>query len=119
MVVKKKEFTQERILVDTGAVTVAGAISTNSIRGVYRLKATNLYAGKNKLYIDGLKGATATSKDMLRFNVADEVQDWPGYDVTEDSLPFWLFKATDYDHIQLTAENATVEVLITHSDVDH
>jgi len=119
MVVKKKAFTQERILVGTSAVTVAGAISTNSIRGVYRLKATNLYDGKNKLYIDELNGATATSKDMVRFSVADEVQDWPGYDVNEDSLPFWLFKVADCDHIQLIAENATVEVLITHSDLDY
>lgn len=114
--VRKEDLTQQRLVVGTSAVTVTTSITANAIRGIYRLKATNLYAGKNKLYIDGLKGSTATQVDMLRFSVPDEVQDYPGENITEDSLPLWIFDESDYDHIQFTAENATVEVLVLFAD---
>jgi hypothetical protein len=113
--VRKGDLKQELLTVGTAAVTVTSAIPVNSIRGVYRLKLSELSGGANKLYLDKVLGATVTAVDAFPLS-GNEVQDWPGHEVTEKSLPFWMFEEADCDHIQLTAKAASVSVFIQYAD---
>lgn len=116
--VRKGDLKSQLISAITTAVTVAGAIPVNSIRGVYRLKLSELSGGANKVYMDGVLGATVTAIDNFPLS-GSEVQDWPGHEITENrsgSLPFWQFEEASYDHIQFTAKAASVSVYIQHAD---
>jgi hypothetical protein len=113
--VRKGDLKQELITVGTAAVTVTSAIPINSIRGVYRLKMSERSGGANRLYMDRLLGSTVTAVDKFPLS-GNEVQDWPGHEVTEKSLPFWQFEEAQCDHIQLTALAASVEVYIQFAD---
>jgi NAD/NADP transhydrogenase alpha subunit len=113
--VRQGDLKSQLIAVGTAAVTVTGAIPINSIRGVYGLKISELSGAANKLYMDRVLGATVTAVDLLPL-VAKEVQDWPGHEVTEKSLPFWRFEEAQCDHIQFTALAASVEVTILFAD---
>lgn len=113
--VRRTELASEHLTVGTSAVTVTSAIPANMIRAVYRLKLSNLSDSVNKLHMDGLKGSTVTAVDKFPLS-PKEVQDWPGYEVTPNSLPFWQFEEALYDHIQFTAEAASVEVYIQYAD---
>jgi len=113
--VRKGDLKQELIDVGTAAVTVTSAIPVNSIRGVYRLKMSELSGGANRLYMDGVLGSTVTAIDDFPLS-GKEVQDWPGHEVTEKSLPFWSFEEALYDHIQFTAKVASVSVYVQFAD---
>lgn len=113
--VRKGDLKQQLIAVGTAAVTVATAIPVNSIRGVYKLKISEVSGGTNKLYLDRVLGATITAVDDFPLS-ANEVQDWPGHEVTEESLPFWQFEEAQCDHIRLTAKAASVSVFIQYAD---
>lgn len=113
--VRKGDLHSEKLTVGTSPVTVTSAIPVNSIRGVYRLKISELSGGANKLYMDRLLGATVTPVDEFPLS-GNEVQDWPRHEVTEKSLPFWSFEEALCDHIQLTAKAASVDVYIQFAD---
>jgi len=115
--VRKRDLTTKWLEVAGTAVTVDTAIPVNSIRDVYRLKATNRYEGENALYITRILGATVSATvDILRFTSKNEVQDWPDAEFTENSLPLWSFEEAQCDHIRLHAAQATVEVMLKFVD---
>ena len=113
--VRKGDLKSQKISAITTAVTVTGAIPINSIREVYRVKLSELSGGVNKVYLDGVLGATVTAIDNFPLS-GNEVQDWPGHEVTEKSLPFWSFEEALYDHIQFTAKVASVSVYVQFTD---
>lgn len=113
--VRLGDLKQEKLVIGTSKVTVAGAIPINSIRGVYALKLTNTVATENKLHMEKLLGATVVAVDEFLLS-AKEVQDWPGHEITEKTLPFWIFEEADCTHIQFIAEAASVNVFIQYSD---
>jgi len=113
--VRKGDLKQELLTIGTSAVTVTGAIPINSIRGVYRLKLEERSGSANRLYMDRLLGATVTAVDVFLLG-GNEVQDWPGHEVTEKSLPFWQFEEALCDHIRFIAYAASVSVFIEFAD---
>lgn len=112
---RRVDLQQQLIAVGGTAVTVTSAIPINTIRSIYKLKASEKSGSPNTLYIDGLLGTTVTAVDRLKL-AGSEVQDWPDEALKEDSLPIWRFEQASFDHIQLTAYAATVDVLIQFSD---
>jgi len=113
--VKQRDFKQELLTVGTATVTVSNAIPVNSIRGVYGLKLANLASTENRLHMDRLLGSTVTAVDMFLLS-AKEVQDWPGHEITEKTLPFWQFEEANCSHIEFKAEAASVSVFIKYTD---
>lgn len=115
--VRMRDLKQTWLEVGVTGVTVQGAIPINSIRDIYRLKAINLQAGENKLYITHLLGATVSATvDVLRFSSKGEVQDWPNGEFTEKSLPLWSFEEALCDHVRFAAFAASVEVFLKYID---
>ena len=111
------DLQQQLISVGTSPVTVAGAIPINAIRNVYKLKVTEKTGSANMLYIDGILSTTptVTAVDRIKLSGA-EVQEYPQDAVRGDTQPFWRFEQALYDHIQLTALAATVDVYIQYED---
>jgi hypothetical protein len=116
-VLGRVDLQDQLIPVGTSAVTVAGAIPINAIRNVYKLKVTEKTGSPNMLYIDGLLGTTptVTAKDRIKLTGA-EVQEYPADAIYNNTLPFWRFEQALFDHIQLTALNATIDVYIQYAD---
>ena len=112
--VRRVSLLQQLITVGASAVTVTSAIAVNMIRDVYMLKASEKSGSPNVLYIDGVLGATVTTVDRLKM-AGNEVESW-GDPVNELSFPIWRFEQALYDHIQLTALAATIDVYIQYAD---
>lgn len=114
---ERVDLQDQLIAVGTSAVTVATAIPINAIRNVYKLKANEKSGNPNMLYIDGILSTTPTvvAKDRIKL-AGNEVQEYPDDSIREDSRPFWRFEQAQYDHIQLTAQLATVDVYIQFAD---
>jgi hypothetical protein len=113
--VRKEDLKTQLMAIGTAAVTVTGAIPINSIRGVYGVKLSELAGSVNKVYMDSVLGATVTQVELFPL-VAKEVQDWPGQELTEKTLPLWQVEEAIADHIQFTALAASVEVTILYAD---
>jgi hypothetical protein len=108
---------QQLISVGTSAVTVTSAIPINTIRNVYKIKVTEKTGSPNMLYIDGILSTTPTITAIDRIKLSgSEIQEYPNDAIREDTMPYWRFEQASFDHIQLTALAATVDVYIQFAD---
>lgn len=104
-----------------GSVIGAGAIPDGMVRRFYRIRLqqrgatlsnVNLYAAMGATY-----GATyGSTVDAFKFDVANQIIDFPDGPLTENALPIYELDRATYDSLVIRTEVASVDVFALYAD---
>lgn len=104
-----------------GSAIGAGALADGMVRRVYKIRLQQRGATLSNVILYGAMGATygstyGTTLDTFKFDVANQIIDWPDGMVQENTMPVYEIDRATYDSIIVRTEVASVDVFVLYAD---
>lgn len=104
-----------------GSAIGAAAIADGMVRRVYKIRLQQRGATLSNVVLYGAMGATfgstlGTTLDSFKFDVANQIIDWPDGMVQENSVPMYELHRATYDSLIIRTEIASVDVFVLYAD---